>query len=743
MSTYLAALVLGLGAGAVYAALGLGLVLTYRASGVVNVAHGAFAMYATYQYAELREVGDIVFPVVGVPPRIHLTDNPSFTLAFTVSLALAGLFGLLSYLLVFRPLRSAPPMNAVVAAVGLMIALQAVAVIQFVSGSSSTDSQILDPVLTQKPVKVLGATVPSDRLLLAALAITAGVVLWAVSRWTRFGLATRAVAADPDTVALWGYRTELIAAANWVVAAVLAAAAGILIAPIAALNPSTYSLFVVPALAAALLGGLSSFGATVAGALALGMAQSALLQIQRDVSWLDQPGLRALLPLLLLIGVAVSRGQLVPGRVTTAAATTRLPPVGPPTGARRGGLVLLAGLAVGVGALFLLQGTYRLGLERSLAGAVVCLSFVVLVGYIGQLSLAQMSIAGVAGFLLARLQRSLHIPFPVAPLLAAAVAAAVGLLLGLVARRVRGIDLAVITLAAGVAIQEAVFANPLVTGGLAGTKVPAPKVLGLDLGLAGAGFPRVQYGLLSLVVLAACCYGVARLRASRFGRQMLAVRANERAASAAGVDVRRTKVLAFGTSAGIAGLGGCLVGYGQGTLSFDSFGVTASLLFLAVVAVGGVTTVSGALVAGLLVPGGLAFTALDDVAGLGKYQQLILGLAVVVLAVLRPAGLAYRRPAVPTPTGAHRAGRGGSRPTGTRDVAARRRTGGGPAPSRGPAPPAAGDPPAGTAPAAQPGTPGGSGTPDGSGTPGGAGTPGGGRPGTGVAGGSTPEGDVR
>jgi branched-chain amino acid transport system permease protein len=649
-------LVLGLGTGAVYAALGLGLVLTYRASGVVNVAHGALAMYATYQFAELRDVGDIVLPVIGVPSRIHLTDHPSFLLAFLVALALAGLFGLIGYLLVFRPLRSAPPVNAVVAAVGLMIALQAAAVLQF-----GSNTRFLEPILPQKRLKLLGATVLSDRLLLAALAVAAGAALWAVARWTRFGLVTRAVAADPDTVALWGFRGELIAGANWVISSVLAAAAGILIAPIAALTPQAYTLFVVPALAAALFGGLSSFGATVVGALVLGMAQSLLTQVQNDVSWLNQPGLWELLPLLALIGLAVSRGQLMPGRVA-ATGSTRLPPVGPPAGARRLATTLTAGLVLGAGALFLLQGSYRLGLERSLAGGVVCLSFVVLVGYVGQLSLAQMSIAGVAGFLLARLQRSLHIPFPVAPLLAAAVAAAVGLLLGVVARRVRGIDLAVITLAAGVAIQEAVFANPLVTGGLGGTKVPAPTIFGLNLGLQGAGFPRVQYGLMALVVLLACCFTVARLRGSRFGRRMLAVRANERAAAAAGVDVRRTKVLAFGISAGIAGLGGTLVGYAQGALSFDSFGVSASLFFLAVAAVGGMTTVSGALLAGLLVPGGLAFTALDDLFGVGKDQSLICGLAVVILAVLRPAGLAYRRPSVPATAGAHRAGRAGRRP---------------------------------------------------------------------------------
>ncbi len=639
MSTYVAALVLGLGAGAVYAALGLGLVLTYRASGVVNVAHGAFAMFATYQYAELRDVGDVVLPVVGLPPRIHLTDSPSFALAFAVSLAMAALGGLAAYLLVFRPLRHAPPLMTVVAAVGLTIALQAVAVFHF-----GSNSRFLAPVLAQSPVSLLGVTVPSDRLLLAALVVVAAAVLWAVSRWSRFGLATRAVAEDEQATALFGYRPELVAAVNWVAAAVLAAAAGILVAPISSLDPATYTLFVVPALAAALLGGLSSFGATVAGALALGMAQSGLGTLQQDVSWLNQPGLRALLPLLLLIGIATARGQLVPVRGASAVTAARLPAVGPPGHPLRG---VAIGVPLAAAVLVVLDGPYRLGLERSLAGTLVCLSFVILTGYVGQLSLAQMSLAGVAGFLLARLQGGLGVPFPFAPVLATAAAAFTGLLLGLVARRVRGVDLAILTLAAGVAIQEAVFANPLVTGGLAGSSVPAPALFGIDLGLTGEGFPRVEYGLLALAVLAPCCYGVARLRSSGAGRRMLAARANELAAAASGVDVRRTKVVAFTVSAGVAGLGGCLVGYGQGTLSFDSFGVTASLFFLAVTAVGGVTSVPGALVGGLLVPGGLAFTALDRLLGLGEYQNLLCGLAVVVLAVLRPGGVTYHRPRHP------------------------------------------------------------------------------------------------
>ncbi|MCK9922625.1 ABC transporter permease [Frankia sp. AgPm24] len=634
MDTYVAAMLLGLGPGAVYAALGLGLVLTYRASGVINIAHGAFAMYATYQYAELREVGDLVLPVVGLPPRIHLTDTPSFALALTVSLVMAALLALAAYLLVFRPLRRAQPMMTVVAAVGLTIALQQIAVIQF-----GTSNRFLTPVLPQHALHVAGATVSSDRLLLAAIVVVAAAGLWAVSRWTMFGLATRAVADDEETTALLGRRPAWIAAVNWMLAAVLAALAGILVAPISSLNPTGYSLLVVPALAAALIGGLSSFGLTVAGALAIGVAQAVLLPLQQDASWLNQQGMRELIPMIGVLVVAARRGALIPGRSASAVVSAPLPVVTP---ARRPLAGLLVGVAVGVVALFLLDGNYRLGLERSLAAAVVCLSFVVLTGYVGQLSLAQMTLAGVAGFLLARLQGELGVPFPIAPILATIAAAAAGLFLGVVSRRLRGVDLALITLVAGVAIQQAVFGNPLVTGGLKGSSVPSPKLFGLDLGIAGDGFPRTRYGLLTLAVLAACGYGVARLRTAPLGRQMLAVRANERAAAAAGIDVRRTRILAFTLSAAIAGLGGCLIGYSQGRLSLDSFGVTASLLFLAIAAVGGVTSVGGAVVAGMLAPNGLVFTALDRAFGLGEYQLVLCGLAVVVLAVLRPAGLVHR-----------------------------------------------------------------------------------------------------
>ena len=614
ISAYLAFLLLGLGAGAVYAVLALGLVLVHRASGVLNFAHGALAMYVTYVYAELRDRAGLSFPA-----------------AFALALGVAAVLGLALHALVFRPLRSAPALSKVVASVGTMGVLQALATLQF-----GPDDRIVAPVLSARPLSMLGVTVPTDRLLLAAVAVAAAAGLAAVYRWTRFGLATRAAAEDEAAAALLGHSPDRLAAVNWVVATVLAGAAGILLAPITALNPVSYTLFVVPALAAAVVGRLSSFGITTAAALALGMVQSELVKVHADVGWLKDLDLRNGLPFLVVAAVVVWRGRLVPDRSTRV--STRLPAAGRPS--RPGRAALVAGIPTAV-ALAALSGGWRLGLIRSLIAALLCLSIVVLTGYVGQLSLAQLALAGVAGFSLTRLHTTLHVPFPIAPLLAACGAALVGLLVGLASRRVRGIDLAVVTLAAGVAVEEMLFKNVALTGGLGGSTVPPPRAFGLDLAInrPGAGYPRLAFGLLVLAVLVAAALAVTRLRRSRLGGRFLAVRGNERAAEAAGIDVARTKLTAFVLAAFLAGLAGALTGYAQGQLSYESFGVFASLSFLAVAYLGGVATISGAMVGGLLVPGGLVFTALDRVAAVGDKAMLLSALAFVVVAVLAPEGL--------------------------------------------------------------------------------------------------------
>ena len=631
--TYLQFLLLGLGAGAVYAAIALGLVLTHRASGVVNFAHGAIAMYATYVYVGLRVDGNLVLPLPGPEARIHLGGPLPALGAAVVAVAVTALFGLGCYVGIFRPLRRAPALARVVASVGLMIALQAVVTLQF-----GSDTLAVPALLPSHPVRFAGVAVPQDRFYLAAVVVVAGTGLWAVYRYTTFGLASRAVAEDETAVALLGRSPDTVAALNWVVASVLAAVGGILVGPITAADPLTLTLLVVPALAVALVGGLSSFGVTVAAALVLGMLQSELVQVQSHVSWLPATGVADALPLVLVVATAVVRGSLVPPRAGPV--ERRLPLVGRP---RRPVLAAGLGTAAGAAALVLLHGQYRLGLVNSLVGAVVCLSLVVLTGYLSQLSLAQMAFAGVAGFALSRLDRSLGVPFPLDALLAAALAGLAGIAIGLPALRVRGPSLAVATLAGGIAVESLLFKNPALTGGFAGTGVRAPRLPGLDLDAAGrsaADYPRIGFALLVLVVAVAVALGVAWLRRGRAGRRLLAVRAHERAAEACGVALTRTKLAGFAVSALVAGLAGALVGYEQGQISFDSFGLLVSLSYVAVAYVGGIGTVSGAFVGGALVAGGLVFTVLDRVAGAGRYQLLISGAAVVMAAVLEPDGVA-------------------------------------------------------------------------------------------------------
>ena len=585
-----------------YAALGLGLVLVHRGSGVINFAHGAMAMYAVYTYAELRDTGDLVIPVPGLPSRVHVGDHVPFTVALVSALACAALLGLVVYGLVFRPLRRATALTKVVASVGVMIVLQSIVVLRF-----GTSVRSLAAILPDDGVEVFGLVVPRDRLYLAGAVIALAAVLGALARFTRFGLATQAAAESEKGALLLGYSPDRIAAVNWVLASVLAGLMGILVAPITGLDPVNFTLLIVPALGTALVGRFHSFGVTVVAGLAIGMMQSVITKLQVDFTWFPKIGVKEGLPFLVIIGFLVVAGRRLPTRGSLVEEHLRVAP-----SPRRVGVPALAGGAVALAGLVVLDGGYRFGLVTSMIVAVMCLSLVVLTGYVGQISLAQMAFAGVAGFALSRLADDAGVPFPLSPLLAVALATMLGLLVGIPALRVRGVNLAIVTLAAGVALEEFAFKNPDFTGGFQGSHVPSPTLAGLDLGIRGSGgFPRVAFGVLVLVVLIAAAMLVANLRRGAGGRRMLAVRADERAAAAAGISVTRTKLAAFTLASSLAGVGGVLVGYQRVQLSASSFGVFVSLNVLAIAYLGGITSVSGAMTGGFLAAGGLAFTTLD------------------------------------------------------------------------------------------------------------------------------------
>jgi branched-chain amino acid transport system permease protein len=308
---------------------------------------------------------------------------------------------------------------------------------------------------------------------------------------------------------------------------------------------------------------------------------------------------------------------------------------------------LSVGLVVGIVGFLVLDSGWRLAEINTLVGIAICLSFVILTGFVGQVSLAQMVVAGFAGFTLAKLSGSLGIGFPIAPLLGALGATLIGILVAVPALRVRGVQLAIVTLAAALAIQTLVFQNPVWSGGIQGAHVPSPSFLGFHFGptdptsLGGGGIPNAWFGIFCTIVIVVLAGLTSLLRGSPWGRRMLAVRANERAAAASGVSVKQTKIVAFGLSAFVAGIAGTLSGYRFGSVTPDYFGVFASLTFLAFAYMGGISSVTGAVIGGLLVTNGLVFTALDRWVGLSPdYATLIGGLGLIVTIVTNPDGIA-------------------------------------------------------------------------------------------------------
>jgi ABC-type branched-subunit amino acid transport system permease subunit len=633
MASYFLFLILGLGSGATYAMLGQGLVLKFRSAGVVDFAHGAVAMFIAYVFVNLRSFGELELPVVLIPHQISLNGGAgiSATLAIVISLVYAAVLGLVLYVIVYRPLRSASPLTRVCASVGVMLGLQAIAVLNY-----STEPVATNPIFPSSALSVAHVTFPEDRLFFTGVVVVISVVLALIYRFSRFGLATRAGAENDRGAALTGISANMIAGQNWVIATVLAGAAGILIAPIASLDPTSYTLFVVPALAAALVARFSSFWVTALAGLLIGCAQSEISKLITVFSWLPQQGLSDALPFVVIIVVMAFRSRSVLARGGDAA--ERNPSVGrPKSPLRTAAVCFVAGLIV----LLVLSSVLRFAFISSLTVTCIALSVVVLTGYVGQVSLAQMSLAGIGGFLLGHISTSWGIGFPWSLILAGLCAVPVGLIIGLPALRLRGVNLAVVTLGFAAAMDAVVYTNLSFTGSTAGLAIPPPRLPGLNLGITqGKAYPTFIFGALVLLVVILLGLLVARLRRGPAGRMLLAIRSNERAAGSVGINVAQGKLMAFGLAAFIAGIGGALTGYMQGELTADSFAAFTSISLLAIVFVAGAGRIAGAVVAGIMFSAaGFFVTFLNLHLNVGKYQAIVAGIALVLTAVQNPDGL--------------------------------------------------------------------------------------------------------
>ena len=628
MDQHLVFLLLGLANGAAYAALAMTLVVTYRSSGVINFATGGMAALGAYTYVFLRR-GELLVPIPGLPKTIDLGSELGFWPAAVISVAITALVGLLMYLLVFRPLRDVPPVGKAVASIGLMLVLSGLYIVRI-----GTVGITAAPILPVEPWEVGGAIVTSDRVYFALVVLLIALALAAAFRFTRFGLLTRAAAESEKGAYVSGIQPDRIAAVNWMISGAVAAVAGILIAPIVPLTPNLFTLLIVPALAAAVIGNFQRLLPAVVAGIVIGMVQSDLIYLNGQYDWLPSSGRDEMLVLLLILAVLVVRAKPLPSRgVVVRPALGRAP---------RPRSILwptVAGTLLGVVGVLTLSGDWLMALVSGFIFSVIGLSLVIVTGYAGQISLAQLTLAGVAGFSLGRLIDG-GVPFPIAPILAALIAAVVGVVVGLPALRIRGLPVAVVTLATAVAI-EAVWFHNLDFVSVNGQDIDGPRIFGLDLSArVGFEYPRKEFALLCLAVLVIVAVGVARLRTSRLGSQMLAVRANEKAAAGAGIPVVRVKIIAFALGAFTAGLGGSMLSYFQANITFMTFMVFLGLTVFATTYLAGITSVSGGVLSGIVGAGGLLSLAIDRGLGLGSELYPILsGIGLVTILMTQPEGI--------------------------------------------------------------------------------------------------------
>nr|WP_206325752.1 MULTISPECIES: ATP-binding cassette domain-containing protein [unclassified Streptomyces] len=509
----------GLAVGSAAALTGIGLIVTHRATGVLNLAHGAVAMICAYVLRQL------VVP----------WGWPLWPAALLTLLLVAPALGLVLDRAVFRPLAraGAGPARTLVASTGVFVLLVGAAVLLWGSGAR-TDAPVL-----------LGG----DPWLQLATVVAVACLVTAVTRWTRFGRELRAVVDNRPLAVLSGVDADRIAAAGWAFGGFTAGLTGVLLAPYVRLDPYGLPLLVVEVMAVAVIARMRSLPVAIGAALLIGVAQAQLTRFHPE-GWAD-PLLRsvganlfvlALLAAALLLPGIGGRGQDALPPPTRAA---RTPPALWPLAA----VCFLLPLAAG--------GAELPTATQIPALAIILLSLVVVTGRTGQIALGQAAYAGL-GALFTTLFTTAGVPPLPALALAVPLTAMAGLLTAGPAIRRHGLALALATLAVGVAVSRFVLTQPYATANLAAPTRPA-------LFTTDRAYYALELLLLTLALLL-----VAALRRGRTGRTLAALRDHEPAAEAAGIPATRLRLLAFTLAAALAALGGALL-----TMATEAFDPTA------------------------------------------------------------------------------------------------------------------------------------------------------------------------
>ncbi len=598
--------------GCVFALMAVGLVLTYKASGIFNLAFGAQAFVSALAFVYLVQDG-----------------WPRWAAGVIAILVLGPLVGLVLDRLLFRRIRTASPLVKLVPSLGLLVALPQVALI--IAGSAPV---IPPPSLLLNAQHVyfhLGA-VPLSGLEISITLSTIVVVslLVAMFRFTPVGLEMRAVVESPRMTELTGVNAGRVSAFAWILSSCMAGLAGVLLAPLySQLDPQNYTVLLVWGIAGAVIGRFASLPLAAVGGLTLGIGQQILAGYLP--SGIISTGLRPSLPfIVLLVFLPFSRQRQLddpmsacdppatslvddaPGYrpATTLAGTSdgvhavglwhrALHPLGSGSVVQRAlrrPTSLLAwvvgGLAI-LSALTWVPGDWLLTMTGGIAFGVIFLSLTLLTGMSGQISLCQASFAGLGGFAAGQFAHHFDLSVLAGMVAGGAMAAVLGVIVALPTLRLAGLPLALATLAFALLADNILFPVSWIGNGATGVIVPRPEIGPISFDASRSFF------VLSVVILVAVAALVKLVGDGTMGRFLAAIRGSEVASESVGIDVHRLRVLVFALSAGLAGVGGALYG-SLVSLSPNDFNYQVSLVLIVVVAIIGLGSITGAVVAGLV-----------------------------------------------------------------------------------------------------------------------------------------------
>ncbi|MFV0317155.1 MAG: ABC transporter permease subunit [Microthrixaceae bacterium] len=566
MDKFLTFTVLGLSQAAIFAIASSGLVVTYTTSGIFNFAHGAFGMMAAFTYWQ-----------------VHVSWGvPTWPAFFLVVLVMAPLFGAGIERFIMRGIEGAQEVVKIVVTVSLMVALIFIALWIWPEDRARPLGALVDT----GEIKLAGVTLTGQRLLTIGVAVVVAIALRFILRATRLGVAMRAVVDDRSLLQLNGGRPSRTSMLAWALGASLAAVSGVLLASEQAPSVIPLTLLVVNAYAAAVVGRLRSIPGAFIGSIVLGLAISYVgAYMPPAAAWgpISLNNLQRAVPAIMLFVVILVQPQ-VRLRAHSLQRTRTPMPIPTQRLALIGGLVLVA-TVMAIGSL--MSGPDQNTMLKGFGFAIATLSLVPLTGYSGQISLSQLTFTGIGAVVMANWGASGNIGWV---FVAVVICGAVGALIALPAMRLQGIYLALATAAFGLFCYWMVFQQQdLMTGSTA--TVPYLKVGPFEVGS--------DYGQLVVLALAFAVMGniLVLLRRSAWGRRLTAMRDSEVACATLGLNLLSTKVGVFALSAAIAGAGGALAGR---TFVTDDFSLEQSLPVTMLAVVGGIGSVGGALLGGLL-----------------------------------------------------------------------------------------------------------------------------------------------